>query len=247
MSARATLARTIGVAMLAAACGSSATTGTPETIATDPPTTSAGATATTSTTAPTASPTTVTTTSVATATDAEPPAPGLADLPPECIAPLVDFLRTIEADVASVDFATATLSQYQTMLVALVSPSETLLVQISTLADEPACNPVTDQDPVAQETARALFMDLARAEAPGTVTWLELQHEMSDLPSGDCQTNIATLQAYVDAGGTVSDLSTVERIHAFHLAGLILQWCNLRTGHGFVQSSEVMALLEVDQ
>jgi hypothetical protein len=195
-------------------------------------------------------PATSTTTSVSTTLATDPPttAPtseGSVDaIYQQCLDAVIDYLKEIEDDVASVDFATASLTEYQLVLVALLPAQEALYAKMMDIGCfEGADDPVDFNSPAG---SNSLLMDLARMEAPGVIPYLELTQAMADLPTGDCRDNIAALQAYVDRGGTVSDLSVAERIHAFNLTGLILQWCSLQTGHGFVYSSAVTTFLEIE-
>ena len=63
--------------------------------------------------------------------------------------------------------------------------------------------------------------------------------------AGSCRKDIAGLQRYVDAGGTVRDVSVEERFHVFGLVASISATCDLMTGGRFLSSSEMERFLEI--
>ena len=91
-----------------------------------------------------------------------------------------------------------------------------------------------------------ILVDTARTEAPGSVPYLELLIASSELSiAGSCVKDIAALERYIDAGGTVRDLSVEERFHAFGLVASISATCSLMTGGRFLSSNEVERFLEI--
>jgi hypothetical protein len=68
----------------------------------------------------------------------------------------------------------------------------------------------------------------------------------SELPiAGSCIKDIAAPQRYVDAGGTVRDVSVEERFHAFGLVASISATSSLMTGGRFLSGNEVERFLEI--
>jgi hypothetical protein len=101
-------------------------------------------------------------------------------------------------------------------------------------------------DGTPSEELAPIIVDIARTEAPGSVPYLELLIASSELSiAGSCIKDIAALQRYVDAGGTVRDVSVEERFHAFGLVASISATCDLMTGGRFLSSNEVERFLEI--
>ena len=86
---------------------------------------------------------------------------------------------------------------------------------------------------------------MARTEAPGSVPYLELLIASSEHPVRGCLKDIPALQRYVDAGGTVRDLSVEERYHVFGLVSSISATCSLQTGGRFLSTHEMERFLEI--
>lgn len=179
------------LALLIAACGG--TTGGGDT------TTTAAAAETTSTAA---APETTTTTTA----DGGSQVVNIGDIPQECIDAFGDFLREIEPLVADIDWANATAADLEAL--------GTQLEPLSSSYDDSVAGTNCDNielDATDDESFQYMI-DLARREAPGTVPYLEWIKDLaiSSSPgteaSGDCETDIAALQAIVDGGGTMMDL-----------------------------------------
>ena len=91
-----------------------------------------------------------------------------------------------------------------------------------------------------------IIVDIARTRAPGSVPYLELVIAASAYPVNGCLKDIPALQRYVDAGGTVRDLSVEERYHVFGLVSSISATCSLMTGGRFLSTYEMKRFLEID-
>jgi hypothetical protein len=167
-------------------------------------------------------------------------APALSEEAQACLDLVHDWITDIEDDVAAVDFATVGFHEYQLLLVQIVPGTQAMFDQFMELG----C------DQVDQEVLDPTSIDLiawAEENAPGAVPYLEMQQVADDLDVvGDCISDVEALQAYVDGGGTVMDLTVRERIHAYNLAGSIIQWCSLEVGERFVSSAEVSAFLGIE-
>ncbi|MEO8424879.1 MAG: hypothetical protein ABI595_13340 [Actinomycetota bacterium] len=156
-----------------------------------------------------------------------------------CVDAFVRYLEDIEDVVESFDFPGATLLEYQDVLVKLVPAGQALADRVKGMR----CD-VLDGTP--SEELALIIVDIARTEAPGSVPYLELLIASSELSiAGSCVKDIAALERYVDAGGTVRDVSVEERFHAFGLVASISAACSLMTGGRFLSSNEVERFLEI--
>ena len=100
-------------------------------------------------------------------------------------------------------------------------------------------------DGTPSEEMDPIIVDTARTRAPGSVPYLELLIASSEFPVEGCLKDIPALQRYVDAGGTVRDLSVEERYHVFGLVASISATCSLQTGGRFLSTREMERLLEI--
>jgi hypothetical protein len=220
---RATAAALLTVVMVACGNGGTATGATDATTseasATDAPQASTPAGATTE-----ASPTTT---------------PILSDEEQGCVDAFMTYLVDIEDVVSGFDFAAATLLEYQDLLVKLVPAGQALAHRVKGMR----CAVL---DGTISAKLAPIIVDIARTEAPGSVPYLELLIASSELGiAGSCVKDIAALERYVDAGGTVRDVSVEERFHAFDLVMSINATCSLMTGGRFLSSNKVERFLEI--
>ena len=133
----------------------------------------------------------------------------LADMPEECLDAFRTFLQELEPLVEGRDFNQMTQADMEAFLAEIEPISAPLEEQT---ADCP------DVDLSAEESLAAM-REFAEAEAPGTVAyfiWLEEfigsfgEGSSGVEASGDCETDLATLDEYVAQGGTMSDLPVGE-------------------------------------
>jgi hypothetical protein len=170
-----------------------------------------------------------TTTVASTTTDAT---AVFAHIPEVCVDAIQTYLIAIEEPLAAYDFETSGWYDFVELQLAMFAAQEPL----TEVVQDPACAEAAGLlDP---ENSTAL-LGWAETAAPGTVTFLEVSRDLNDLSIGECETSIGDLQAYVNRGGTVADISTVERWHAFNLVAYILTWCDLAIGHRFVSQTVV--------
>jgi len=160
-----------------------------------------------------------------------------SDIPQVCVDAVFDFIVGLEPSVAGFDFDNATLEEYQLLQVAQVPVLESF---VDRLEGGECMEVIAAPNPA----IAAEMVEFAQTEAPGAVAYLELLQAMSGLPvTGSCKPDVDTLQAYVDRGRTVFDLTAVERIYAFNLVGAINQWCPLEVGMAFTTRDDVVAFL----
>jgi hypothetical protein len=176
--------------LLLAACGS----GTSDTTSADSPTTT--------------EPEAVTTTEET----SDPGSVGsFSDIPAACLDAFRGYLQEIEPFVEDFDAESATMAEFE----ALAEQFEDATLQYE---DDIADCPELDLE---TEEAFAAMIDFARSEAPGTVAYFEfLQQFIGSVDSGDggtsasgnCDTDIAAIEEFVERGGTASDLTVAESL-----------------------------------
>lgn len=130
----------------------------------------------------------------------------ISDMPAECIDAFSAFLQQIEPIVQDIDFENSTLADLEVL-------GTELEPIVQSFEDETADCPDLD---LSDEESIAFMRELAERDAPGTAgyfAWIEdLMASVDDdaAVSGDCETDIAALQEYVDQGGTMADLTFGE-------------------------------------
>lgn len=164
--------------------------------------------------------------------------PILSEEEQRCVDAFMTYLKDIEGVVDGFDFAGATLLEYQDVLVKLVPAGQALVDRVAGMR----CD-VLDGTP--SEELTPIIVDIAQTRAPGSVPYLELLIASSEYPIKGCLKDIPALQRYVDAGGTVRDLSVEERYYVFGLVSSISATCSLLTGGRFLSSNEVERFLEI--
>jgi hypothetical protein len=174
--------------------------------------------------------TTASTTTVASTTTAATAV--FADIPQVCVDAIQTYLIAIEEPLGVYDFETSGWYDYVELQLAMVAAQEPL----ADVLQAPACAEAAGL--LNPENSTAL-LGWAETAAPGSVAFLEVSRDLNDMSIVDCETSIGDLQAYVDRGGSVADISTVERWHAFNLVAYILTWCDLAIGHRFVSQAVV--------
>ena len=165
-------------------------------------------------------------------------APIFSDEELACVDAFMTYLEDIEDVVDGFDFAEATLLEYQDILVKLVPAGQALVDRVKGMR----CDVL---DGMPSDELAPIIVDIARTRAPGSVPYLELLIASSEFPVEGCIKDIATMQRYVDAGGTVRDLSVEERYHVFGLVSSISATCSLMTGGRFLSSNEIERFLEI--
>ena len=166
------------------------------------------------------------------------PTPILSEEQQACLDAFMTYLEDIEDVVDGFDFAAATLLQYQDVAVKLVPAGQALVDRVKGMR----CD-VLDGTP--SDEMAPIIVDIARTRAPGSVPYLELLIASSAFPVRGCLKDIPVLQRYVDAGGTVRDLSVEERYHVFGLVSSISATCSLMTGGRFLSTHEMERFLEI--
>ncbi len=161
----------------------------------------------------------------------------LSDMPDECIDAFRTFLQELEPLIEGRDFNAMT----QADMEALSTELETVTAP---LEEQTADCPDLD---MTTEDSLAAMREFAEDEAPGTVAyfvWLEefinSVGEGGTAASGDCETDIAAIQALVDAGGTMQDLPLGELSTAGQLMTAISSECSSERVQEFMSDPAVV-------
>jgi hypothetical protein len=162
----------------------------------------------------------------------------LEDMPAECIEAFRAFLQAIEPYVEDVDFQNATMADLE----ALSAEMEPILAPFE---EETIDCPDLD---MSEEESVAAMREMAERDAPGTVAYFAWIEEFMVAGgaggaevSGDCETDIATLQGYVDQGGTMSDLTMGELTAVGELMTAIGTECSSERFQEWFSQEDVIA------
>jgi hypothetical protein len=183
--------------------------------------------------------------------DGDGPTVGLDDIPQECIDSFVDYLHAIEPTLADFDFANATMADFEEMSAAIDAETG----DFEDMA--PQCDDLNID--ASDEESFEFLIGLARDEAPGTVSYFEMLRDFMGSgdgtgdgtgdgdgaqASGECEADIATLQALVDGGGTVRDLDFADLAAVASLSTSIGLNCSPDRASEFFSQEDVTAFLE---
>lgn len=229
------------------ACGNSAndeaaSSSTSADVSSAAPTESTPATTTPSTIKPTA---TTTTTAVAPTTEAAPvdePVDDtivvnhLSEMPPECIDLMREFLILIEPTVSEIDWTTATLGDFQ----GLANGLQTEFTQLDERESAAGCDQYDFADDAASSAA---ILEVATANAPGTVGWLTAIAQLTgptdstsnDGPA-DCDGAIAYIQDLIDQQLTMMDVQLSDYSTVMQTIGVISSDCPSAQADKFLAS-----------
>jgi hypothetical protein len=219
------------LALLAGACGGAGGTGDTTT------TTTAAAETTTTSESPQ-----TTTTTVADNGDGQ--VVGIGDIPQECIDAFAGFLREIEPYVADIDWENATAADLEQL--------GNDLEPLSSAYDDSVAGTNCDniQLDASDEESFQFMIDMAKREAPGTVPYLEWVEQIAtsvtdpgSQASGDCESDIAALQAIVDEGGTMMDLPIGDLSTVSGLITSISTTCSASRAADFLNQPDVAAFM----
>ena len=168
-----------------------------------------------------------------------------ADMPQECINAFIDFLQAIEPIVEGFDFENATMEDMETMGAELEAVTEGPAAEMEDLD----CPDPSGTD----EENFAAMIDIAEREAPGTVAYFEWIEELagsfgggggtSTGSSGDCETDIAAMEAMIAEHDTMADL-TFDDISEFGaLMTTITSACSTERAQEFLSQPEVQEFM----
>jgi hypothetical protein len=175
---------------------------------------------------------------------AETPDPGsvgrVEDMPAECVDALREYLRAIEPIVEDVDFQSTTMSDFEALGEELEGATEGF---------EERTESCPDLDVSTAESFN-LIREFAESEAPGTVAYFTFIQEFAASfegaggASGNCETDIAAFQEFVDRGGSMSDLTASEVAEASTLLSSIGANCSTDRFIEWSEQEDVAAWIE---
>ena len=149
-------------------------------------------------------------------------------MPRECVDLATTFLQQIEPIVSTIDWSTATLADLET----IIPQFEPLATAFEEAGQSSGCEGLFVDD----VQSAALMTELAAQVAPGAVPYLAFVTQLATtattgevvaggLISGDCETDIATLQGIIAEGGTIADVPLTEAAEITQLAAAIGTEC----------------------
>ncbi|HJR88234.1 MAG TPA: hypothetical protein VJ930_11335 [Acidimicrobiia bacterium] len=144
------------------------------------------------------------------------------DMPAECMDALREYLQAIEPVVEGIDFQSLTQTDFEAV-------SEEL--EAATAGFEERTESCPDLD-VSTAESFSIIREFAEEEAPGTVAYFTFIEdfvgalESGGNASGDCETDIAAFQEFVDRGGSMADLTAAEVAEASTLMSSISANCS---------------------
>lgn len=212
----------LGAALLLASCGGGAQPSeTTETTTTPPGSPTTTTTAAESTTVPIA-PATSTTMADEPGSEVDP----LSVMSQECIDLFVEYAQALEPviDGANPDF----LSDEE--LEALTSELDPIQIEYDAAVAASDC---PDTDIRTDRDLMTVMLDLTRSEAPGALSMMEWVADLGgyyddfpDVSTGDCETDLAELQAKVRSTDTPNDLSRLDIIDMQNLVSSLHETCS---------------------
>jgi len=164
------------------------------------------------------------------------------DMPAECVDALVGFLQAIEPALEGVDFATLTIADMET----LGTEMETLGEEYGENLDDLDCPDPEGSD----EEAFAAMIEIAERDAPGTVAYLEWIQGFANAAdsigetSGDCETDIAAFETFIDEHESMSDLTMEEIGEVGGLVTSISTVCSAERAQEFLSQDSVTDFLD---
>jgi hypothetical protein len=158
-------------------------------------------------------------------------------MPAECVDALREYLQAIEPVVEGIDFQSLTQTDFEALSEQLATATEGF---------EERTESCPDLDVSATESF-SIIREFAEEEAPGTVAYFTFIEdfvgalESGGNASGDCETDIAAFQAFVDRGGSMADLTAAEVAEASTLMSSIGANCSDERFLEWSQDEEIQA------
>jgi hypothetical protein len=143
-------------------------------------------------------------------------------MPAECVDALREYLQAIEPVVEGIDFQSLTQTDFEAV-------SEDLATATEGFEERTESCPDLD---VSTTESFSIIREFAEEEAPGTVAYFAFLEdfvgalESGGNASGDCETDIAAFQEFVDRGGSMADLTAAEVAEASTLMSSIGANCS---------------------
>jgi hypothetical protein len=139
----------------------------------------------------------------------------------ECVEGFIDYLHALEPIVEGFDFIRASDAEFEA-LAAEVQPIED---EYQPKADELGCPDVDTRD---HPELMAAMIQLAEDEAPGAAPmfqWIAMLGGYYKVATGDCATDLAAFEAYIDENVVFSNLTFAEYAEFRDLSVSLLNFC----------------------
>lgn len=195
------------------------------------------------TTAADATTTTIATTTTVTDDDDAGTVDDFGDMPAECVDLMVSFFQAIEPALEDFDFETMDLEDMETLGTELESVTSGFEDEIENLN-------CPDYETTDDDEAFAAMIDIAEREAPGVVPYLEWIQEFASTAdtigsdtSGDCETDIAAMEAFIADNATMVDLTMEERVEVLDLVSSISAGCSIDRQQEFFSQEDVSTFM----
>ena len=159
------------------------------------------------------------------------------DMPAECVDALREYLQAIEPVVEGIDFQSLTQTDFEALSEELATATEGF---------EERTESCPDLD-VSTTESFSIIREFAEEEAPGTVAYFTFIEdfvralESGGNASGDCESDIAAFQEFVDRGGSMADLTATEVAEASTLMSSIGANCSDERFQEWSQDEEIQA------
>lgn len=187
--------------------------------------------------------TTTTTTTAGTEEETTNATVDLSDMPQECIDAFVSYLVAIEPVVDGFDFENATMDDMESI------GTELEAATVAQTAEMESLN-CPDVDATDEEVFSAMI-DIAEREAPGTVAYFEWIQSLAATAgegggiasSGDCETDIETMEAVVAEKESMGNLTMTELTEFGQLMTAITTECSPARFEEFLSQPEIEAFM----
>ena len=163
------------------------------------------------------------------------------DMPAECIEAFRAYLREIEPIVEDFDFESSTMAEFEAVAQQFEDTS-------TAFEEETEACPDLDLD---TEESFAAMIEFAESEAPGTAGYFRfLQQFIGDgsttgvSASGDCETDIASVQEFIDQADSIGDLTVAQTMEFSGLLGAVSAECSPERLEEFFSEEDVAAFME---
>ena len=169
----------------------------------------------------------------------------LGDMPPKCIELLGKFLKQIEPTVSKIDWAKATLGDFEAFGNSFKAESDSFDKETTAAGCDKYNLQGSNEKQFEQMTA------LAKSEAPGTLGFIQFLNSLSSAATAaggsvptDCNGTIAEIEPFLSAGGTMKDLTMVKVTRLGQLMTAVRTNCTTEESTAFFSRSDVTAFIK---
>jgi hypothetical protein len=168
----------------------------------------------------------------------------LSDMPPKCVELLGKFLKQIEPTVSKIDWAKATLADFEKFGDQFKAESDSFDKDTTAAGCDKYNLEGSDEKQFQQMEA------LAQSEAPGTVGFIKFLNSLSSAATAsggsvpaDCDGTIAEIEPFIKGGGTMKDLTMTEVTRLGQLMTAVGTNCTSDEATAFFGRADVSAFI----